>query len=163
MLIKHPSLLVKLQKAITKYKRELSILPLCFCKLLFWQFFSHPVLSAQSVTFPCVSPEAMCTTCCQKWHIRNESVLHHPFCVPLFFPSQTIRGFHLSLSLEKLKLSRYLHPFSCSNSAMMFNEASCDWCYGSVLSELTCHGHLTFLMLSTCNIICPIVTACIML
>lgn len=61
MLIKHPSLLAKLQRTITKYKRKLTCLSSLrvFCSLVFWQLFSHLLLSAQSMTFPCMSPEAM--------------------------------------------------------------------------------------------------------
>lgn len=82
VLMEHPSLVAKLQRAATEFKRKLTCLaslrvfwvgPLAIC------FSPTPV---RSVPFPCVSPAVVWAACCQKWRMRNESVLSQPFSAP---------------------------------------------------------------------------------
>lgn len=109
--------------------------------------------------FPSVSPGAKGIMWSQKWCGRSMLVLRQPFTAPPSSsePSPVCHWVCLSVSLGILEPWRHHFHVLIQLCSYDLHEITCDGCYYSVLSELTCCVHITFLTLIPCNINCPLV------
>ena len=141
MLIKHPALLAKLQRTITKYKGKL----ICLSSrrvFVSWSsgnlFLTRYCLHSQWHFHVC--PQKQCERCVVRSDILGTSQCYTSLSLPPFPLHKSFSDFHLSISFGKLESLGVgiIFVFQFSWVPMAFSEVLYGGCFGSVLSELTC-------------------------